>query len=347
MKALVLLCILHICLNSIAQNVGIGTSTPANRLDVAGLNNWDLANSEGDMRIGNSTYRLKFGVALAGGGAGTAAIMQHGGVPLLSIGSNGSYQLQLNGSDNSVNVINNASLKLSGNGLLQFPALLSKKIILYPGSTGDASLGVFGNELRIASDYSGADITFGYDNRTSGFTEKFRMKANGSFAVNGNAGATGQVLQSNGSTGSPSWTNPTNILYNNTVQLTATGNVTTTQGGPSVSIPGFNYAFYSSGNSYVLLNFTIEVLSSTCTACLDSHLWLELYVDNVFGKNWRLDVNNGTIAVFSGSYLVSVGAGTHILELKGASTGPDTVFAYSAGSGTNYGNNMILQIIPQ
>ncbi len=184
--------------------VGIGTASPANRLDVAGLNNWDLVNTEGDMRIGNASYRLKFGVALGGGGAGAAGIMQTGGINLLSLGSNGNYQMQINGTDNSVTVSNNA--------LLKFPAALSKKIIFYPGSTGDAHIGVYSNELRISSDYSGADITFGYDNRTTGFTEKFRMKANGAFVLNGNAGQPGQVLASTGG-GANSWVNVNPSFY--------------------------------------------------------------------------------------------------------------------------------------
>src|SRR5207342_3085100 len=56
--------------DAINSRVGIGNIAPVNRLDVGGLNNWDLTNTEGDMRIGNSTYRLKFGVALNGSGQG-------------------------------------------------------------------------------------------------------------------------------------------------------------------------------------------------------------------------------------------------------------------------------------
>jgi len=103
------------------------------------------------------------------------------------------------------------NLRIKGTGTLQFPATLAKKIILYPGGIGDASLSVFGNELRIASDYNGADITFGYDNRSSGFTEKFRMKANGALNVNGSDGQTTQVLKSNGGS-SPAWTTLGSIL---------------------------------------------------------------------------------------------------------------------------------------
>ena len=66
---------------------------------------------------------------------------------------------------------------------LSFPALLGKKISLYPGATGDAGFGVFGNELRIHSDYSGADLSFGYDDYALGFTERMRVRGNGDIGI--------------------------------------------------------------------------------------------------------------------------------------------------------------------
>lgn len=96
--------------------VGLGTATPVNRLDVAGINNWDLTNTEGDMRIGNDNVRLKFGVALAGGGAGASAIMQSGGVGVLNLGANSKNIMQLNGSNNSVDLFNiSGGLRIDGN----------------------------------------------------------------------------------------------------------------------------------------------------------------------------------------------------------------------------------------
>ena len=90
-----------------AQNIGIGTSTPAARLDIAGINGWNVGATEGDMRIGNSSYRLKFGVALSGGGAGAANIMQFGqpgGFNVLSLGAQGTQILYVNGSSSSVGI---------------------------------------------------------------------------------------------------------------------------------------------------------------------------------------------------------------------------------------------------
>jgi hypothetical protein len=67
--------------------VGIGiSSSPAAPLDIRG-GNWDTASTEGDLRIGSLSYRLKLGIATDGGGAGHATIAAQGGVNTLSLGA--------------------------------------------------------------------------------------------------------------------------------------------------------------------------------------------------------------------------------------------------------------------
>jgi hypothetical protein len=112
---------LHVNGNAyINGNMGIGTATPVNKLDVSGGNNWDLLNGEGDFRIGNSSYRLKIGVALGGGGAGAVGIMQFGqtgGYNVLSLGAQGNFLLFLNGSSQNVGVgTGTPDYKLTVNG---------------------------------------------------------------------------------------------------------------------------------------------------------------------------------------------------------------------------------------
>ncbi len=72
--------------NTNTGNVGIGTNSPITRLNVVG-GNWDTSNTEGDFAIGNTSNRLKMGIATAGGGAGHATIAAQGGSNLLSLGA--------------------------------------------------------------------------------------------------------------------------------------------------------------------------------------------------------------------------------------------------------------------
>ncbi len=68
------------------------------------------------------------------------------------------------------------------NAPLSFPAVLGKKITLYPGGTGDVGMAVQGNLFQIYSDHPNADIAFGYDVGGT-MTEKMRIKGNGNVGI--------------------------------------------------------------------------------------------------------------------------------------------------------------------
>lgn len=55
------------------------------RVEILG-GNWDVTNSEGDLKIGNNAHRLKIGIALGGGGAGDVRIRAVGGTNRMILG---------------------------------------------------------------------------------------------------------------------------------------------------------------------------------------------------------------------------------------------------------------------
>ncbi len=148
MKKLLLIILIFLCQILQAQNIGIGTATPATKLDVAGTNGWNVSAGEGDVRIGNPSYRLKFGVALSGGGAGAANIMQYGqpgGFNVLSLGAQGNQILFVNGGSASVGVgTSSPSSLLQVNG-----TTTTNNIILNGTGNGNA------NDFLIKSNASG------------------------------------------------------------------------------------------------------------------------------------------------------------------------------------------------
>lgn len=74
---------------TINGNVGIGKTSPAAKLDIAG-GNWVVSGaSEGDFRVGNANYRFKMGIATSGGGAGDVRMTAMGGTNRLILGGNG------------------------------------------------------------------------------------------------------------------------------------------------------------------------------------------------------------------------------------------------------------------
>ncbi len=178
---------------SFAQNIGIGTTTPGFPMN--------FASTLGDKVSfwGNSGNHYGIGIQ-------SALLQIHSATGSDDIafgyGSSGSFT---------------ETMRIKGSGVLQFPANLGKKIILYPGGVGDAHLAVWGNEFRISSDYSGADITFGYDNRSTGFIENMRLKGNGNLGIGTNN--PGYLLDVNNRMRIASGGNPSNsagIWFNKT-----------------------------------------------------------------------------------------------------------------------------------
>ncbi len=227
-KAIVAIC-LSVLGNVVhSQNVGINTTTPSayghggvNRL-LEVFNPSALPNSQSHLLLTDSSLSGALGSvtwaskAITASDKRTAIISSSFNASstaaspktLLSFytSNGGSLGERLTISPDGNIGINNNNPKTA----LSFPAVLGKKITLYPGATGDVGFGVAGNRLQIYSDNSNADVAIGYDNNGT-FNERFAVKPTGALAVYGNTGSYGQLLMSGGA-GSPNWMSPSQII---------------------------------------------------------------------------------------------------------------------------------------
>ncbi|MBK7369184.1 MAG: hypothetical protein IPJ04_15165 [Candidatus Eisenbacteria bacterium] len=322
-----------------AGNVGIQRTAPTARLDVLG-GNWDVVNGEGDFRIGDGLTRIKFGIATSGGGTGAATIMEHGpagAYNVLSLGTQGTKVLHVNGVNQRVGIGTDAPTAPLG-----FTATLGKKITLYPGIGGDYGFGISGGRLQLFADPGATDIALGVDNGGA-FSERFAFKTNGAIAVNGNTGAAGQVLQSNGSGAAATWVSPTNSAYNNFYTIESANNVALAAYAIQ-ALPDMSQTFTLAGNARVTVDFAIFVYPSPCAFCAPTIAEAKLIIDGAEVHDWRETVANGEYGTISASFTRTLGAGAHTISI---SAEPYTTGATFGSTNPRYGNTMSVQITPQ
>jgi len=335
---------------STAQNVGIGITTPRAKLHVfGGASGNNSPFSPLVVESNSNTYINLLSpdaneTSILFGKASDAA---SGGIIYNSVNTPNGLQFRTNGNNIKMVVRNTGEVgigTLTPNAPLGFPPLLGKKITLYPGASGDVGFAVQGNLLQIYSDHPNADIAFGYD-QAGVFTERFRMRANGAFMVNGNAGAAGQVLQSNGASAVPNWTSPTNLVYNNTVLLINSPNVELTAFG-DVTLPGLAYNFTANSNVKVVVNFTLFAYAPECFACDPTFLEIHINVDGAQQYLFKKNVVNSyeRSETFSGTTLFQLAPGAHTISISASNILGPNVFVGQYGARSSVA---VLQIIPQ
>lgn len=319
-------------LKGFSQNVGIGTVTPVTKLDVAGGNNWDLVNGEGDIRLGNSTYRLKIGLATGGGGAGATGIMQYGapgGYNVLSLGSQGVNLLQLNGGTARVGIGTDNPI-----GKLEIISATSvPQQVLTQSSTGDFARVRFRNGNSLVNtrywDMAGFIAPTGaVDDRLNFFSNVggnvLGLSGTGAVYFNGNAGNAGQVLKSGGAAGAVVWTEP-ETMY------TAVPNPS-----PYImmldNIPGYVYSNVShtinlNVPSTVLISASFNADVTSCAFCGAGVNQITMIIDGteLTNKPFFLTAPSGGLTnVTISNYPVSMAAGSHTIQFKANHITPST-----------------------
>jgi hypothetical protein len=102
---------------------------------------------------------------------------------------------------NALTVLTNGNVGIGNKAPLRplsFTATLGEKILLYPGSTGEVGIGVYGNELRLHADNPGAKVSFGTQTNAGVFTEAGKFEIAGGYALTvfGNIWANGITYNS-------------------------------------------------------------------------------------------------------------------------------------------------------
>jgi hypothetical protein len=238
------------------------------------------------------------------------------------------------------------------NAPLSFPAVMGKKITLYPGNTGDVGFGVAGNRLQIYSDNPNADVAIGFD-AAGTFNERFAVKPNGALAVKFSTGNTGQVLTSGGSASSAEWKSPTNFIFQNSISGIQT--MTFTVSGNSIQIiPLFPNSISLNGRSKILINYQV-LWNGKGTGCPVFCPPPSGFIDVLFdGTPVSRTAFNGTATnpnTISGSILFTPTAttGTHTIDLRVTSTSAHDISITGATQGSiNFGaTNMSILIITE
>jgi hypothetical protein len=160
--------------------LGIGTTTPITNLQIESNNNFPLiVNGASNLFISwaeNNNYR-----GYLGSFAGNPEDIDFG----TYFGNNGKIHFTTaNIPRVTIDAPGNMGIgTVNPTNPLSFPPVLSKKISLYPGASGDAGLGVSGNLLKIYADHPNADVAFGYDDYVNGFIERMRVRGNGNVGI--------------------------------------------------------------------------------------------------------------------------------------------------------------------
>ncbi len=245
--------------------IGIGDVTPEAKLNIGG-GQWNLNASEGDFKIGNSTYRLKFGVATGGGGAGTAGIRAQGGMAKLIMGAGSKEVLHVD----STGTVSVGSDLYTGNLEIYREGISGSMTNIYTNS--------YGGNLNLYDESGGLTASMQADaNGEGGYIFAGRGSGLTGFRVDGNYNGTNEpsvsVIGSSrsatfymGSSGNSSVQLPTDAISSDEM-LDETGGVSYEEGSSSVQLANTGYTTIASqtistpSSGYVLVIGTTQAFA--------------------------------------------------------------------------------------
>jgi hypothetical protein len=308
----------------------------------------DLFYSAGRVGVGAASFQACFTVVDTLNGLRVQT--DRPGGALASFGSYGTFAVDAPGVvGGRLTLLDNGMLGIGNpapTNPLSFANTEGKKISLYhDGSGGDFGLGIENARTKIYSGNASADVAIGYDN-VGTFVEKFTVKPTGALAVNGSAGATGQVLQSNGAAAAATWVSPTNAAFNNIYSSSSTtAGIFLSYVLPGQIIPGLEiYGIPVASNAKFLVNYTVSIYAGTPSPIYDVKLLFVLDGASVTGSTIIIDqdMTNTPHITASGMCLIQgVPPGTHSVQVLTQVSGG------TAANGVAMFGSMIIQVIQQ
>lgn len=255
------------------RNMGVGRSTAGARLDVTG-GQYDLSATEGDVRIGSDTHRLKLGIATGGGGAGDARIRAQGGLNRLSLGTSTSDIITLYNGKVGIGDLNPATtlhvsnssapasftlgVNSTGGG---YTALLTS---LSSVSGGYASLqavqaagSAYGN---LVLNKDGGNVGVGTTTPSAALHVQGDLRTTGRIYDASNLAGTSRQFLSSTESGTAWINNPASTRYSNIVILnqTSSSNIHCPTSGLAVTIPGLTHTVTLASTTKVVAHLSIR-----------------------------------------------------------------------------------------
>ena len=226
---------------------------------------------------------------------------------------------------------------------LSFAAVLGKKVSLYPNSTSDYGFGVATGRLLIYSDgVYGGDVAIGTDNAGT-FTERLAVKNNGALSVGGTTGAAGQVLQSNGPNSPATWASPTHSLANNIYSADASTG-TTINAYSTAGLPSMSITFNTATAAQAIISVNVCLKDVECALCPSSTVDVIVRMDGVNTRIAETTLGNGERGWVSLTIVRGVAAGSHTVDVLGATYAKSVQFGAGGMAGSN---SMVVEVIPQ
>jgi hypothetical protein len=332
-----------------AQNVGIGTLTPIQTLDVNGRMNI----SGGVIQRGGAAITTTSDLGLYSRIPGNYLRFVTNAGPILffsddNIGTNANLTIEANGNV-GIGTVPGARLHIKHNSY-PTPSLLIEE------TESDYTRMEFRNtsvnsfwQMNASPQKTGADARLEFWNISDGapstplvLTGDGKMIITGPFAPSNNTGIAGQVLQSNGNA-APSWVSPTHSSYNNMIHLDQPYSVEVT-GTDTFDLPGLSYTFTLASNARISTSFYINLFGHTCFACGTSLSEIFINVDGSRRYFFFGSVNNGGVGGYGANTILNLEPGTHTVKLQiTRNAGADFV----AGGGGGWSSVMDLVIVKE